>query len=90
MNKSPEQLEGEIEVSRQALASDLGALKDRATPRRLVNNAARTARERGRRMSSQLVRQAKSNPFPVAMIGSALAATLLLARRRSRRRAADS
>ena len=88
MNKSPAELEGEIAASREALARDLDALKDKAAPRRLAGDAMRKAAERTRRAGRDLLGRARSNPAPVAVIGGAIAgAALLLARRR---RAASS
>jgi hypothetical protein len=83
MNKSPAELEAEIEASRQALARDLDALKDKAAPRKLVREAARKTGVRIRRAGAGLLGRARSNPIPVAVIGGAAAGVAwLLARRR--------
>ena len=73
MNRSPSELEAEIAASRETLARDLDALKDKAAPRRLAGEAARTAAARTRAAGRTLLSRAKSNPLPVALIGGAVA-----------------
>ena len=84
MSKSPAELEGEIAASRETLARDLDALKDKAAPRRLAGDAVRRAAERTRRAGRDLLGRARSNPLPLAVAGGAIAgAAWLLTRRRA-------
>ena len=91
MTRSPAELEPEIEASRQALARDVAALKERAAPRRLMGDAVEKARDQGRRAGARLLRTASSPPFQVAVVGAILAgvAAWLLARRRKARTLAE-
>lgn len=74
MMRSPEDLEPGIEASRQALARDVAALRERATPRRLMGDAVETVRLRGRQAGDRLIRTAGSNPVWVSVIGSGILA----------------
>ena len=73
MTRSPAELEPGIEASRQALARDVAALRERATPRRLLNDAVETARSRGRRAGARALRTASSRPFQLSLGGAILA-----------------
>lgn len=73
MNRTPAELEPGIEASRQALARDVAALRERTTPRRLLDEAVATARIHGRRTGAQVLRTTSSPPFLMAVIGAALA-----------------
>jgi Protein of unknown function (DUF3618) len=88
--RSPAELEPEIEASRQALARDVGALKEKAAPRQMLSDAAATVGARGREAGRRALRTASSNPVwlsvigggIVAGVGAFLLARLLAARRR--------
>jgi len=74
MIRSPDELEPGIEASRQALARDVAALRERATPRRLMGDAVETVRLRGREAGDRLIRTAGSNPVWVSVIGGGILA----------------
>lgn len=81
--RSPAELEPEIEASRRALARDVGALKEKATPRQMLSDAVTTVRTRGREASRRALRTASSNPVWLAVIGGVIVAgggAFLLAR----------
>lgn len=84
MTRSPTELEPEIEASRQALAADVAALKERAAPRRLMGDAVEKARERGRQAGARLLKTATSDAVWASVIGGGIIAgvTLMLVRRR--------
>lgn len=74
MMRSPAELEPGIEASRQALARDVAALREKATPRRMVGDAVETVRLRGREAGERLIRTAGANPVWVSVIGSGILA----------------
>ena len=89
--RSPTELEPGIAASREALARDVAALRARATPWRLLNDAVETARTQGRRTGARVLRTASSPPFQMAVVGAVLAgvgawllARLIASRRRPR------
>jgi hypothetical protein len=89
--RSPDELEPGIEASRQALARDVAALRERAAPRRLFNDAVETARIQGRRAGARALRTANSRPFQLSLVGAILAGVgayflvrLIASRRRPR------
>lgn len=72
--RSPAELEPEIEASRQALADDVAALKQRAAPRRLMRDAVVTVRARGRRFGRRVLRSASSDRIWLPVIGGLVVA----------------
>jgi hypothetical protein len=74
MTRSPTELEPEVEASRRALARDVGALKQRATPRRMLGDAMDTVRTRGRNAGRQVLRTARSEPVWLSVVGGVIAA----------------
>jgi Protein of unknown function (DUF3618) len=90
--RSPAELEPEIEASRQALARDVGALKEKVAPRQMLSDALTTVGARGREAGRRALRTASSNPVWLSVIGGGIVAAagggafllvrLLAARRR--------
>lgn len=72
--RSPAELEPEIEASRQALAGDVAALKARATPRRMMGDAAVRVRARSRRIGRRLLKSASSDRIWLPVIGGLVVA----------------
>jgi hypothetical protein len=88
--RSPAELEPGIEASRQALARDVRALKEKAAPRQMLNDAVATVGARSREAGRRALRTASSNPVWLSVIGGLVVAgggafllvRLLAARRR--------
>ena len=74
MTRSPSELEPEIEASRQALARNVGALREKAAPRRMLSDAVDTVRSRGRDAGRQVLRTARSEPVWLSVVGGVIAA----------------
>jgi hypothetical protein len=90
--RSPAELESEIAASRRALARDVGALKQKAAPRQMLNDAVASVGARGREAGRRALEVASDNRLWLSVIGGVIAAggaafllvRLLEARRRPR------
>ena len=72
-DKSPDEIEREIEAERGELARSLDALQNRFSPEAMVETAAGLFREHGGAFADGAVRQAKANPIALALTGVGLA-----------------
>jgi hypothetical protein len=73
-NKSPEQLEREVEDSRAQLNNTLNEIRDRMSPGQMVDEALSFAKNNGGAdFGRNLATQARDNPLPVLLIGAGIA-----------------
>ncbi|WP_299814784.1 DUF3618 domain-containing protein [uncultured Jannaschia sp.] len=72
-DKSPDEIEREIEAERGELARSLDALQNRFSPEAMVETASGLFREHGGAFADGAVRQAKANPIALALTGVGLA-----------------
>jgi hypothetical protein len=72
-DKSPAEIEREIEAERSALARSLDELQSQFSPERMVNVATEYMRENGGDVARTVQRQVKDNPIAVALTGVGLA-----------------
>lgn len=82
MTRTAEEVEREVEASRQELNEDVQALKQKMTPGQLFDEAGRTLGGAGQQIAQRFVEQAKENPMPVAVIGLGLAWLMMSSNRR--------
>lgn len=73
MNRSSEEVEADVEASRNELDRDVAALKEKMTPGQLLDEAREMMGAGGRQVASKFVDQAKQNPMPLAVMGLGLA-----------------
>ncbi|CUH38951.1 hypothetical protein JSE7799_01670 [Jannaschia seosinensis] len=72
-NRTPDQIERQIEAERSALARSIDELQERFTPEAMVDQATAYVREHGRPVASRLAQQAKDNPLALALTGVGIA-----------------
>ncbi|MEM7567034.1 MAG: DUF3618 domain-containing protein, partial [Pseudomonadota bacterium] len=73
-NKSPEQIEAEVEATRARVSHTLDEIQDRMAPGELFEQAVTFARENGAAdMARNLGRDLRDNPLPLALVGAGLA-----------------
>lgn len=70
------QIEQEIEATRAELDRTLAALQARLSPRRRVQAALRTARERGGELAQQTLQLARQQPIAFVVAGMSLVSLL--------------
>ena len=85
MTRLSEQLEHEAEVARTNLAADLGELRQRVTPRQIVDQAVLCARDTWvSELGRNLLRDIRENPVPLLLIGAGIAWARIASNRRHR------
>ncbi len=73
-NKSPEQIEAEVEATRARVSHTLDEIQDRMAPGEIFEQAVTFARENGAAdMARNLGRQVRDNPLPLTLVGAGLA-----------------
>ncbi|UWQ21309.1 DUF3618 domain-containing protein [Jannaschia sp. W003] len=72
-DRTPEEIEREIEEERHALARSLEDLQDRFSPERILDQATGYVRENGSEFADRLVVQVKNNPIAATMAGVGIA-----------------
>ena len=72
-DKSPDEIEREIEAERGELARSLDALQSRFSPEAMIDTASGLLREHGGAFADGAVRQAKANPIALALTGVGIA-----------------
>lgn len=72
-NRTPEEIEREIEVQRSALTSNLEGLQDKFSIDTLVRQVGDQFREHGGDLGRSITEQVKANPIPLALTGIGLA-----------------
>ncbi|MGB3554306.1 MAG: DUF3618 domain-containing protein [Jannaschia sp.] len=72
-DRSPAEIEREIEAERAALASSLEELQAQFTPENLVNQATSYFRQNGGDFTTSLTRQVRENPMAATMVGVGVA-----------------
>ena len=86
MSRQTEQLESEAEQVRAELASSLDALRDKLTPREIVDEALDYAREtRVGQLTRRLSRDFQENTLPAILLFTAIAWVCMAAALRSQR-----
>src|SRR5437763_16777512 len=89
MSRQTEQLESEAEQVRAELASSLDALRDKLTPREIVDEALDYAREtRVGQLTRRLSRDFQENTLPAILLFTAIAWVCMAAALRSQRKMA--
>jgi hypothetical protein len=73
MTKSAEDVEREVETSRENLDRTVEALKSKMTPGQLFDEATHAMGGAGQQVFSKFLDQAKENPMPLAVMGLGLA-----------------
>lgn len=74
MNRSPEEIERDVEATRSELDRTVEALKEKITPGQIVDELMGSLRGgSGGEMLSNLQTQVRDNPLPVALIGAGVA-----------------
>lgn len=73
MNRSSDDVEREVEASRQDLDRTVEALREKMTPGQLFDETSRMMGRTGQQVLSKFVEQAKENPMPLAVMGIGLA-----------------
>lgn len=76
-----EEIRSQIEQTRAKMTETIDAIQNRLSPRRLMTDAKEKVKSFGAKRAIQVV---KSNPVPMALIGSAVAALTIGALMRSR------
>lgn len=71
--RTSEEVEAEVEASRNDLDRNVEALKQKMTPGQLFDEAARMMGGTGQQVASRFADQAKANPMPLAVMGLGLA-----------------
>lgn len=84
-DRSPREIEREIEQERSALSDTLEALQDSVSVERLVGTATRQLREHGSDIGGALSRSVKENPLALALTGVGLAWLIMGPREREAR-----
>lgn len=72
-DRSPDDIEREIEAERGALARSLDALQNQFSPETMIDNASGYMREHGAVWAESAARQARDNPLALALTGVGLA-----------------
>ncbi len=73
-DRTPEQIEAEVEATRSRLTNTLDEVQDRMAPGPLFEEFLAFARARGGRdMANSVVREARDNPLPFLLIGAGVA-----------------
>ncbi len=72
-DRTPDDIEREIEEERAALTRSLGALQRELSPEVLIDKATALLRRQGGDAAGSAFRQARQNPFAVALTGAGLA-----------------
>lgn len=70
--QSPEEIERQIEATRQNLSQTLEALQQRLDPNDLLNEAVSYLKGNGADMGRKLVQSVRDNPVPVLLIGAGI------------------
>lgn len=74
MNRSPEEIEREVEATRSDLDRTVEALKEKITPGQIVDELMHSFKGgSGGQMLTNLSTQARDNPLPLALIGAGVA-----------------
>jgi len=71
--RTAEEIEAEVEASRNDLDRNVEALKQKMTPGQLFDEASRMMGGAGQQVASRFADQAKANPMPLAVMGLGLA-----------------
>ncbi len=72
-DRTPKEIEREIEVERAALENSIAALQSRLSPEAMVSEASRFFKDNGSDVARNLGRAAKDNPVALALTGIGLA-----------------
>ena len=73
-NKTPEQIEAEVEATRSRLSHTLDEIQDRMAPGEIFEQAVSFARDNGAAdMARNLARDVRDNPVPLLLIGAGVA-----------------
>jgi ElaB/YqjD/DUF883 family membrane-anchored ribosome-binding protein len=72
-DRSPDQIEREIELTRRQMSETIDAIQRKLTPNELVGQAFEYVRGGGSEFANNLGKAALANPVPVALIGIGLA-----------------
>jgi ElaB/YqjD/DUF883 family membrane-anchored ribosome-binding protein len=67
--RHPEQIEREIEQTRERMSRDIDALGERLSPRNLAHDAMDSVAQRARRTGTRFIDFVRENPLPVAAVG---------------------
>ena len=81
--RTSQEVEAEVEASRNDLDRNVEALKQKMTPGQLFDEAARLMGGTGQQVASKFADQAKENPMPLAVMGLGLAWLMMSNNRRS-------